>query len=133
MYKSIGISIALIPFIFSIATVGTASNFIDIQSMFMVLAGTLGLMLFKYGNKALIFWKLPDSQRTTIANWSGKTCMHVGITAAVVGYIQIANNLKDLSMIGPALAIASITILYSYFGYLFIFRPFVMEKVVIQS
>lgn len=124
----LGAAAAFVLVIGAIVMGGPAMDFFDIPSLAMVFGITWSLMTFKYGKKAFTFWWLAESERSQIASWSGRTCMHVGVVSAIIGYIQIGNSLKDLSSIGPALSIAKMTIFYSYLCYLFLFSPFSTSK-----
>lgn len=124
MTKIFGALIGVALFITAMLSSGSITNFLDIPSIFMVFGITWSLMTFRYGKKAFTFWWLHSTERSPIAKWSGKTCIHVGIVSAILGYIQIGNELTDLNLLGPALSVATITIFYSYLCYLFLFFPF---------
>lgn len=102
-------------------------SFMDIHSFLMVFVLTILLMLSKFGSKALTFWKLEKKQRTKIAKWSGRTCLHVGFFGTLIGWIIIGHEVKSFSSFGPAFTVSLLTTFYSYFLYIFFFMPFASD------
>jgi flagellar motor component MotA len=123
----VGVIIAFLLMIGSLFMGSTWLTFIDLPGLIMVLGITWGLMLFKYGKRAFNFWWLDVEERHRIATWSGRLCLHVGVFSTVVGWIQVATELRNYEMLGPALGVNALGMFYAYLCYLFLFRPFTKD------
>jgi flagellar motor component MotA len=128
--KYLGFSITTIMILGAILAAGPIWAFIDTPSLIMVIGMTTGLSLFKYKKEGLTFWKIENQERKSeIAAWIGKTCLHVGLFSALVGFIQIGSFMNDMSAFGPAFAVAVMPIFYSYLIYFFLTSPHVSGQV----
>jgi flagellar motor component MotA len=131
--KILGATFSVILFTLFILAGGSISSVFNPLSLVTILGVTWGFMIFKYGEKALKFWWLPVYERSQIAKWSGEMCLHVGVAFTIVGYMQIANGFTDIKSLGPAISVATISLLYSYLCYLFLFLPFVDSKIYLRE
>lgn len=130
--KIIGLILATISVLAAAYLGGGLDHFIDIPSICMVLSMTVGLMVYKYGPKSLVLWKLNESDRIEIAKWSGKICLHVGLFSALIGWIIMADALSDPKGFGPAFSVSILTIFYSYLLYFFIFAPLSVKETCLE-
>lgn len=118
--KLIGLFISVLTIIGAIyISTKRIAVFIDVPSFAFVVLLTLGGLLFKFGFNGLMFWKNPETSK-----FGGKICIYAGYLGAVIGFVIIGSSLTDLAALGPAIAVALLTILYSYLFYFFLFAPF---------
>jgi len=113
----------LVVFILTASAIGLGQwdVFLDFPSLVMVLGLTGGLIAHKFGKKGLTFWTITNQERRKqIMNWSGKAALHVGLFSSLIGLIQLTSALKNISHLGPALAVCFLPLFYSYLIFLFL-------------
>ena len=102
-------------------------GFFDMPAFLMVFFSILSLMIMKYGNKALLFWRLDSSERSKITKWSGKTSLHVGLFCMIIGLIITAIKHANTELFFPALSVSLLPLFYSYLFYFLVFNNFTEE------
>tara|TARA_A100001037_G_C14723827_1_gene445747 strand:+ start:118 stop:489 length:372 start_codon:yes stop_codon:yes gene_type:complete len=106
-YLSQAIGLALIFFVTAIA-IGEPLAFINIPSIVIVVGLTVGGLLYSRANfRSASFWQ--QARQYAIGS---------GVVGFIIGLILILKNMDDPAAVGPAAAIALLTVLYgTFFGY----------------
>lgn len=134
--NAIGWFLAVSMVYLAISVGGSVGAFINVPSVIIVLGvsyfvgiAAYGWRDFNYGVKALLFVyrkRVPSSLGIRHVNIIRSMRLYVvlsGILGFLVGSVQMLANLDDPSAIGPAVAVAILTIFYSVFLILFIIQP----------
>lgn len=81
------------------------SGFADLPSLIIVLGGALCFGISSTGSYFSTQRLEAASEGAVISGWLG----------TLYGYVIIAGNISDMSALGPATAVAIITVVYGYF------------------
>ena len=107
-------------FTITIAAIVTGSDFgvfINVPSFLICLGCGGGLMLIKFG-KNVFSLNLGSEFRKRWLQSLGWSAIHAGWVGALIGALQIANGMKDISALQPALVITFLPVFYGYCTYL---------------
>jgi len=116
-------------------------TFIDTTSVLIVLGGTCLLLVASHGlddSMSCIFeglkrilapgsapaWSAKECRRAArVATSGGIISLVMGAMGSLIGLVQMLNQMEDPSKIGPAMAVALLTVFYALCLNLFLFVP----------
>lgn len=110
---------------FAVAAIGSGiMSFIDVPSVMIVLGGSFALLLINFSfveMKTIIIQTLtlssmdPDDRHKAILFWQAATRAYLctGTIGTLIGLVLMLQQLDDPSAIGPAMAVALLTIMYA--------------------
>ena len=130
--RFLGLLICLAVMVIAITMGGPLASFIDIQSGLLVIGVGLGAVLFGHGGAglALIFEAaFGVVERSDAASARAATCtarrsfQGAGWIGLLIGSVLMLQNMADPSAIGPAVAVAILSLLYGYATSALIWSP----------
>ena len=111
---------------------GGLTIYINLPSALIVLVVGFGTLTFAHGGKNLVLLlralfsqvEEKDAQRVAlVAQSAHKSFLYAGGLGSLVGVVAMLANLDDPSAIGPAVAVALLTLLYGAFAAVFLWMP----------
>lgn len=121
----VGLVLFIAFLVFSTLISGSLAFFIDLPSIMIILSFSIPILMasglfsdfirgFKIMGKKVNIWSMIELNKTKIAlSLAVKLLLFSGILGSIIGIISILANSSSISMIGPNLAISSLTLLYS--------------------
>jgi flagellar motor component MotA len=113
--------------------------FFDLTSVLLVVVASAALLLATHGRDAGLIltglgrWLMPGSidpwspavcrKAAHVANSGGSLAIMAGALGSLIGLIQMLQNMDDPSSIGPAMAVALLTVFYALGLNLLLFVP----------
>lgn len=91
---------------------GDIVAFIDMPSLLFSVFLILGCMLAKYGKKIFLIGSLNSIERNELARDGIVISILSGSIGTVIGLVIMLGNLSDQAAIGPATAVALLTLFY---------------------
>ncbi|HYE81959.1 MAG TPA: hypothetical protein VEG39_07320 [Clostridia bacterium] len=113
---------------------GTPASFVDLPSIIVIMTFSIPMLMasglltdfirgFKVMGQKVNTWSLLELKKTEVAlRLMTKLILLSGSLGSLIGVVSIMSNLSDVSKIGPNLAIALLTLLYSIL-FIFILLP----------
>lgn len=121
----IGLVMFIAFLVFSTMLSGSLASFIDLPSILIIMAFSIPMLMasglfsdfirgFKIMGQRINTWSLIELKRTEAAlKLMVRLLVLSGLLGSIIGVVSIASSLSDVSKLGPNLAVALLTLLYS--------------------
>ena len=121
----VGLILFIVFLVFSTMLSGSLASFIDLPSILIILSFSVPILMasglfsdfirgFKIMGKKVNIWSIIELSKTELAlRLAIKLLLFSGLLGSIIGIISILANSSSIDMIGPNLAVASLTLLYS--------------------
>ncbi|MDC0254490.1 MotA/TolQ/ExbB proton channel family protein [Bacteriovoracales bacterium] len=117
--KIISLLIIVFAIVAAIFVGGDIRAFIDVPSLLVVIGPVIASISAKHGLEGFKELFREGENQSKILHTMGVTGIIAGAIGTMIGFIIMLGNLSDQSALGPALAIALLTLLYGLLIFLF--------------
>ena len=117
--KVISLLIIVFAIVAAISVGGDIRAFIDVPSLLVVIGPVIASISAKHGLEGFKELFREGENQSKILHTMGVTAFLAGAIGTMIGLIIMLGNLSDKSALGPALAIALLTLLYGLLIFLF--------------
>ena len=117
--KIISLLIIVFAIVAGIFEGGDILAFIDVPSLLVVIGPVIASISAKHGLEGFKELFREGENQSKILHTMGVTAILAGAIGTMIGLVIILGNLSDKSALGPALAIALLTLLYGLLIFLF--------------
>lgn len=121
----VGLVVFIAFLVFSTLLSGVLASFIDLPSIILILSFSIPMLMasglftdfirgFRIMGQKVNIWSLLELKKTEVAlKLMVKLLLLSGLLGGMIGVVAIASGLSEIGKIGPNLAIALLTLLYS--------------------
>ncbi len=117
--KIISLLIIVFAIVAAIFAGGDILAFIDVPSFLVVIGPVIASISAKHGLEGFKELFREGENQSKILHTMGVTAILAGAIGTMIGWVIILGNLSDKSALGPAFAIALLTLLYGLLIFLF--------------
>ena len=126
--RTFGLIFALGLILLAMLMGGSLMAFVNAPSALIVIGCAQGILIALYGADSFrvltpAFGKQNPQRGLRIAESGSHLYIMAGWIGSGIGWIQMAQNMDDLSVFGPAFAVSIMTLLYGYSAHFLVWYP----------